>query len=499
MSRPKASTTRGRASMRRTRAAADYETALRRGRERAVRERRVRKLQTHGMSHARELLRAVSGDANGAAAARRRTRVPLSARRGGAAAPPQSAAATVYVAPNARVVDFAVRRKPHTSTRALEVGIVDVGRRRPDRLVWLDAADVVLGRGVARRWTSETTSPLTRIRALKRALRGCVTAAFACPGPRAFDACDESERVLYGQPEDDIAGAARPEFLVCSHDAARNLTPRLPYGVVTGAGSESDWTPGEFARAAAVALRSAEVKCENSKTVAFELRCGSASVSVALAKVVDVVFAIDTRSDAARRNRKSVFVLADAHDWRESLVDVFLEPRRTWRVVFVWASPECRTYSKLCRPKYARKGAEYKEAEQSAGDVLVKLCLDFIAASRAEHWMLESCDGDLKRRSDVWDWEDEPWRLLQTSQCQFGRCDQKHTDIFMNRAMWTRASRVFPPRCARTRSPCAQLTTGRKHRLTTQDVRGSAAKAVIHSGLARAVASVLATALREAD
>jgi hypothetical protein len=108
--------------MRRTRAAADYETALRRGRERAVRERRVRKLQTHGMSHARELLRAVSGDANGAAAARRRTRVPLSARRGGAAAPPQSAAATVYVAPNARVVDFAVRRKPHTSTRALEVG-----------------------------------------------------------------------------------------------------------------------------------------------------------------------------------------------------------------------------------------------------------------------------------------------------------------------------------------------------------------------------------------
>ena len=238
------------------------------------------------------------------------------------------------------------------------------------------------------------------------------------------------------------------------------------------------------------------------KHVAFELCCGSASVSVALAKVVDVVFAIDrvdTRSDAALRNAKIVFVLADAHDWRESLVDVFLKPRRTWRVVFVWASPECRTYSKLRQPKYARKGAEYKEAEQSRGDVLVKLCLDFIAASRAEHWMLESCDGDLKRRSDVWDWVDEPWRLLQTSQCQFGRCDRKHTDIFMNRAMWTRASRVFPPRCARTRSPCAQLTTRRKHRLTTQDVRGSAAKAVIHDGLARAVASVLATALREAD
>lgn len=364
------------------------------------------------------------------------------------------------------------------------------------------AADAVLGRGGASRWTSATASPRTRIRALKRALRACVTAAFSCPAPRAFAACDESERVLYGQPVGH-GGAARSEFLVCSHDAARNLTPRVPYGVVTGAGSESDWTPGEYARAAAAAaLRSAKVKCKNAKTVAFELCCGSASVSVALAKVVDVVFAVDrvdTRSAAARRNAKIVFVLADAHDWRESLVDVFLASRRTWRVVFVWASPECRTYSRLRQPKYARKGTEYKEAEQSRGDVLVKLCLDFIAASRAEHWMLESCDGDLKRRSDVWDWVDEPWRLLQTSQCQFGRCDQKHTDIFMNRAMWTRASRVFPPRCARTRSPCAQLTTRRKHRLTTQDVRGSAAKAVIHAGLARAVASVLAIALREAD
>ena len=365
--------------MRRMRLAADYETRLRSGRERAVRERRVRKLQTQGLSHARELLSTVSGDANGAAAARRRrgTRVPLSARRGGAAATTQSAAAAaVYVAPNARVVDFAVRRKPYTSTRALEVGIVDEGRgRNGHRLVWLDAADVVLGRGVASRWTSETTSPLTRIRTLKRALRGCVTAAFSCPSPRAFGACDESERVLYGQPCGH-GGAARSEFLVCSHDAARNLTPRVPYGVVTGAGSESDWTPGEYARAAAAALRSAKGKCENAKTVAFELCCGSASVSVALAKVVDVVFAIDrvdTRSDAARRNAKIVFVLADAHDWRESLVDVFLEPRRTWRVVFVWASPECRTYSKLRQPKYARKGAEYKEAEQSTGDVLVKL------------------------------------------------------------------------------------------------------------------------------
>ena len=98
--------------------------------------------------------------------------------------------------------------------------------------------------------------------------------------------------------------------------------------------------------------------------------------------------------------------------------------------------------------------------------------------------MLESCDGDLKRRSDVWDWVDEPWRLLQTSQCQFGRCDQKHTDIFMNRAMWTRAARVFTkPRCARTRSPRAQLTTRRKHRLTTQDVRGSRPHGSVHENV----------------
>ena len=92
--------------------------------------------------------------------------------------------------------------------------------------------------------------------------------------------------------------------------------------------------------------------------------------------------------------------------------------------------------------------------------------------------MLESCDGDLKRRFDVWDWVDEPWRLLQTAQCQFGRCDQKHTDILMNRhvdasvarlhetavradAQPARAtddpSSVSPPRRVRRRMPrCAR-------------------------------------------
>lgn len=161
--------------MRGVRLAAEYETRLRRGRERAVRERRVRKLQTQGMSHARELLS--ESDANGAAAARRRTRVRrrraprLSSYAEAATTQSAAAAAAVYVAPNARVVDFAVRRKPHTSTRALEVGIVDEGRSRNGRRRRRPRTH--------RPRTSATASPRTRIRTLKRALRACVTAAFA--------------------------------------------------------------------------------------------------------------------------------------------------------------------------------------------------------------------------------------------------------------------------------------------------------------------------------
>lgn len=449
----------------------------------------MRKLQRAGLDFARGLLSFLSGDAGDEDALERmRRRAPLSERGGGVRGGGRHECA---VAPGVSVVDFAVRRRPHTSTRMLEVALRDERHGR-DRTTWCDAEDVVAGRGAGGRLCRGDSTPATRLEALQRALRARMNGV----NPRALSA---HERFLFAQP-------TRSSVLLARYDAAENLTPRVPYGVIDGFGQTSDVTRGEYARMQRDAVDATDASSTASSRpaplrVAFELCCGRANVAVALAAVVDVVFAVDYadhRSDEAKKNKKVIFVRVDVHDWREN-VDAFLANSGAWQIVFVWASPDCRAFSKMLRPVYARKGAEFKEQEQSKGEVLVQLCWDFVVTCGALHWMIENCDGDLKTRTNVWDWVDD-YKLLQTSQCKFGRGDQKHTDIFMDAAMWAHATKFVPPRCA-PRSPCRQLAHGRSrtHRLTTQDVRGSAAKAEIHRGLANAVANALASALRASE
>ena len=444
------------------------------------------------MSSARDLLSFLSGDADVAGDDgddRVRRRAPLSER----GAPPRARRRRrgCTVAPGVAAVDFAVRRRPHTSTRMLEVAL-----RNERRTTWCDAEDVVAGRGVASRLCRDAT-PATRLWALNRALRACMDGV----NPHELSL---HERILCAHVD------AQRDFMLVRYDAAQNLTPRVPYGVIDRCGQTNDVTRGEYTRmrrdasAGATDSRPAATSRPAPLRVAFELCCGRANVAVALATVVDVVFAIDyvdNRSEQAKKHKNIVFFCVDVHDWREN-VDAFLQAsNREWRVVFAWASPDCRAFSKILRPFFAREGAEFKEKEQSKAEVLVELCLDFVQTCGAKHWMIENCDGDLKmRRENVWDWVDD-WKLLQTSQCKLGRADQKHTDLFMDTAMWSHAKKFIPPRCSPKRSPCAQLANGRSttHRLTTQDLRGSAAKAEIHPGLAKAVARALASALGEED
>ena len=136
-------------------------------------------------------------------------------------------------------------------------------------------------------------------------------------------------------------------------------------------------------------------------------------MSEALTHVVERVVAIgvgDMRSDRARRNSRIHFVQIDLLNGPTSLgFDELLGTHIPCDVelVFVWASPTCRAYSRMRHAFYAKRDPAFKQNEQEFADCLVRVCLDYIKVSGVLYWILENLEGELKNRQEVWKWIDD--------------------------------------------------------------------------------------------
>lgn len=500
MGRPPSSELRRRERWRERRQQSEFDRRRRDALASFARKKTIEKMQKLGIEYAADMM-----PREGVAARRqlRTNREPLTERiaafgGGGVDGRAGASLSSAREGPLA-IVDVAVRRRPHTSTRMLEVCLVDAGRRAVAARRWLDAETFVEGRGFARRYTT-TTTPRDRVRAVRTIISSLVAAV---SDRDAFDfSLTHAERSLYiGNA--DVAGVIREdhenEHISARYDEAKDLSPRIPIGVAFCDGTTSDCTCGELARLRRSLPRLSRptpgAAQTRKKKVAFELCAGTCNVSVALSRVVDVVIAIDVvdhRSAAAKANKKIVFIKSRVEDWIEHLSQII--DKANYEVVFVWASPDCKKYSKLLNAYYARKSADEKEHEQSIADLLVRECVNFIQVTGTRRWMLENCAGALRTRLEVWSWVDDYVRH-ETSQCQCGRDDQKNTDLYMNKLLFRVAARFLPNKCAKN-DPCEQLRVATKHRKTTQDIRTSREKAAITMGLAKLVAQILEESLR---
>ena len=395
------------------------------------------------------------------------------------------------------VLDFQIRTPRSGTEHALEARVRVDGRRIPTK--WVRTERLIVFGDV---WVQHP--PRTRVRALVEALRRARARARSID--TASSAADGPQRWLYEQPLAPKGTTAKSpwyEFLIVSFDVSTSRRPPICFKIARATAETSDYSHGDMAHmfeGARVEFKTSIPRSIRARLrVAVELCAGCCNVSDALTRVVDRVVAVDVvdaRSERARMNTRIMFIQTDLLNSPESLgFDELLSKNLACDVVlvFVWASPTCRAYSRMRHAFYAKRDPAFKKTEQEFADILVSICLDYIKVSRVLYWVVENPEGELKNRDDVWKWIDDV-EVRKISQCKFGRRWKKDTLLFMSAAFYAFADVTLPKQCSKRNGYCSYLTSNEttRHAMSSQDDQHSKG-AELPPLLCEAVANTLRT------